>query len=209
MQQSPRTQTNGLAVEGDVLTNIENVIGTGFNDYLRGNADADEMTGGDGNDYIASFEGNDLLIGGIGNDRLFGGVGEDSLRGGDGDDLLVGGSELFDESESDVFNGGAGADTFELYADRGSDVIEDFALGVDTLRIGWQIAGNGGRLSGDEPASAAEYLSGATVVDGNLVICSGATLPHSFTFDHPGYANTLTLLGVTDVVALANDIELF
>ena len=63
---------NGTGHEvGDVLTSIENLIGSD---------EADTLTGDD--------EGN-LLTGGLGNDTLDGGVGVDSLEGGAGNDTLV------------------------------------------------------------------------------------------------------------------------
>ena len=49
----------------DRLSNIENLIGTSYNDVLIGNGDSNILEGG---------AGNDILIGGAGNDRLDGGA---------------------------------------------------------------------------------------------------------------------------------------
>ncbi len=43
---------NSGQAAGDTLTNIENVIGTSFDDILTGNAAANQLTGGDGNDTL-------------------------------------------------------------------------------------------------------------------------------------------------------------
>jgi len=59
--------TGGTAA-GDVLTNIENLWGSIYNDTLTGNA------------------GNNILHGDAGNDTLIGGLGADTLDGGDGVD---------------------------------------------------------------------------------------------------------------------------
>jgi Ca2+-binding RTX toxin-like protein len=54
----------------DTLLNIENLIGSSFNDRLTGNS------------------GNNVLNGGLGNDILTGGSGKDSLTGGSGNDTF-------------------------------------------------------------------------------------------------------------------------
>ncbi|MGV0758579.1 calcium-binding protein [Tistrella mobilis] len=64
--------------QGDVLSGIENVIGSSFNDQLTGDDGGNRLTGGNGND---------VLIGGFGNDVLIGGLGSDVLSGGNGGDF--------------------------------------------------------------------------------------------------------------------------
>jgi Ca2+-binding RTX toxin-like protein len=56
--------------QADVLANIENVIGSPFDDTLTGNAQANILNGGRGNDVLISGNGNNLLIGGPGIDRF-------------------------------------------------------------------------------------------------------------------------------------------
>lgn len=58
----------GGYAEGDILSNIESVIGSEHNDFLYGN---------DGANHLEGYGGNDQLSGGIGADRLDGGNGED------------------------------------------------------------------------------------------------------------------------------------
>ena len=70
------TLTGGHA-EGDVIINIENVIGSDYGDVLEGDSGANWFDGGPGNDEISGNDGNDVLEGSAGADRLSGGAGED------------------------------------------------------------------------------------------------------------------------------------
>jgi Ca2+-binding RTX toxin-like protein len=56
----------------DTLIAIENVTGTGFADWIRGNAAANVITGGAGNDTMIGFGGNDRFVfaAGHGDDRI-------------------------------------------------------------------------------------------------------------------------------------------
>lgn len=88
-------------------------------DDIYGEAGADSLAGGDGADDIEGGPGDDTLLGGAGGDDLYGQAGSDRLEGGAGDDELTGGS---------------GPDLFVFTA--GSDEIEDFRPGEDTILIG-------------------------------------------------------------------------
>ena len=74
--------------EGDVITDIENVIGSEYNDFLTGGDGANRLDGGDGGDVLRGGAGDDELRGGAGNDELRGGAGADQLRGGAGIDWV-------------------------------------------------------------------------------------------------------------------------
>ena len=67
----------GGHADGDVLTEIENVIGSDYGDVLWGDGGANRLDGGEGSDEL---RGND------GADKLYGGAGADMLNGGPGDD---------------------------------------------------------------------------------------------------------------------------
>ncbi|MES0885440.1 hypothetical protein ABLQ08_32580, partial [Roseibium sp. SCPC14] len=54
----------------DSFTSIENVTGSGFNDWLSGDGNANVLTGGNGNDILLGQGGADTLIGGDGDDNL-------------------------------------------------------------------------------------------------------------------------------------------
>ena len=66
------SDNNGDAA-GDVLSNIENLLGSAYNDFLVGNEGANILDGGAGNDYLRGGDGDDTLIGGKGADMLHGG----------------------------------------------------------------------------------------------------------------------------------------
>ncbi|MEN8321204.1 M10 family metallopeptidase C-terminal domain-containing protein [Acinetobacter junii] len=79
------TRPNQLTI--NIGTQIENAIGSTFNDTLIGNDLANRLEGGAGNDTLRGEWGNDTLIGGGGNDILDGGRGSDHMVGGAGDDI--------------------------------------------------------------------------------------------------------------------------
>ncbi|MEM9331060.1 MAG: calcium-binding protein [Pseudomonadota bacterium] len=119
---------SGGDAEGDVLVQIENLVGTDFADNLTGNAEANRLAGRDGNDALFGLDGSDRLIGGLGNDELFGGNGNDRLFGGEGDDIIDGGSG------DDRLSGNAGADRFRFSVfDFGNDTIRDYEDGLDII----------------------------------------------------------------------------
>ncbi|WP_295531335.1 calcium-binding protein [Novosphingobium sp. Chol11] len=76
------TAANGGFAQGDVLTSIEAIVGSSFNDTLVGSNSAETLTGGDGNDTLGGFVGDDTLLGGNGNDTMTGGTGADTADGG-------------------------------------------------------------------------------------------------------------------------------
>ena len=68
----------GGHAEGDVLTTVENLIGSVYDDRLFGDGLANKLTGGAGNDRIEGRGGDDTVEGGAGADTLDGGAGTDS-----------------------------------------------------------------------------------------------------------------------------------
>ncbi len=122
------------------------VTGTDGNDAVAFGENGDDVIvtfGGD--DAAVGFDGNDFIDVGAGNDRAFGSGGDDVVIGGAGDDILRGDNEAAGNG-ADTIIGGAGndllkgdgdglvgADTFVFAAGDGSDTIEDFQTGVDTL----------------------------------------------------------------------------
>ena len=55
---------------GDVISNVENLFGSNFNDVFTGDAGDNVLNGWNGVDRLTGGEGNDTLIGGAGNDRF-------------------------------------------------------------------------------------------------------------------------------------------
>lgn len=70
---------SGGHATGDSLTQIENVIGTDYNDHLTGDSQANYLEGGYGNDILVGADGDDVLLGGAGADTIDGGSGWDTV----------------------------------------------------------------------------------------------------------------------------------
>jgi len=70
-------QVSGGDANGDRLSAIENVIGTGSGDKITGNSLANTLFGMGGVDTLIGGSGNDTLVGGTGGDQLTGGAGID------------------------------------------------------------------------------------------------------------------------------------
>ncbi len=163
---------SGGHAQGDVLSGVDIVIGSAFNDTLTGfdsewsnpnDVYWNELYGGAGDDLIDGRDGADALFGGADNDTVLGGGGDDTIDGGTGDDLAYGG-----DGNDRVF-GGSGRDT--LYGDAGNDQI-DGGDGNDALYGGTgddTLLGGSGEdvLFGDE---GNDSLSGG---DGNDTLSGG------------------------------------
>ena len=79
----------GGDAQGDSYNGIENLVGSNFDDRLRGNLAENTLEGGDGNDYLHGYSGRDTIIGGASNDVLVGGLGDDNLWGGENRDTFI------------------------------------------------------------------------------------------------------------------------
>ena len=73
---------------GDTFNSIENLIGSGLDDRLTGDAAANVLQGGAGKDGLRGLDGDDTLSGGTGDDLLLGGAGADMIDGGLGIDTV-------------------------------------------------------------------------------------------------------------------------
>lgn len=175
-----------VAVGG--ISTIENVVGSGYGDTLRGDARAnvlhglagddtidgrsgdDMLSGGAGVDTLYGGDGEDALTGDAGNDRLEGGLGKDFLSGGDGDDQLFGDADddqLAGDAGNDILRGGDGNDALggwqgddALYGEAGNDKLAG-GDGNDTLEGGDgvdQLAGEGGNDQLRGGAGSDSYL---------------------------------------------------
>ena len=131
----------------DILADIENAIGSTFDDEMFGDDAANTLSGGDGNDSIDGGGGDDTLDGGVGTDLVdFGqsgtGVTVDLAKGtatGDGDDALSGFEAVSGTAKTDTIQGndqgnlligGSGADTIsgrvgndQIVAGNGRDLL--------------------------------------------------------------------------------------
>jgi Ca2+-binding RTX toxin-like protein len=107
-------QQNTIAGGFDLITDVENLIGTDGGNAITGSAANNTITGGATTDLITGGLGDDTLNGGLGDDLLVGEAstaidpaatgGADTLSGGAGGDILVGGEG------DDRLDGGTGDD---------------------------------------------------------------------------------------------------
>ena len=132
----------------DLITNVENLIGSDFNDNLTGDGHTNVIYGGNGDDTLYGKGGDDNLFGGNGNDYIDGGPGADILSGDSGADAFVFGASFGHDTVTDFTATGAGHDRIlllsSMFADfaavqshltqSGSDVVISDGLG-DTLTL--------------------------------------------------------------------------
>ncbi len=111
------TKITGLNADniGDIFTGTK--AQKGLSKIMSG---ADRLNLSQENDVAKGFGGDDKIQGRGGNDKLYGNSGDDTLTGGNGNDRLY---------------GGAGADRFVFDGKDGSDRIQDFKHGVDTIQL--------------------------------------------------------------------------
>ena len=151
---------SGGHAQGDTLTNIENLVGSDFNDTLTGNAEDNILSGRDGDDTI---------IGGAGDDEITGGSGDNTLTGGTGADVFV-----FEDFASD-FDGEITDldqdDTLQIFQELSA--VSDFS----TLFIGDAVFGSVAGQIRYEKTGGETLLQidedGDGVADGTLTISNG------------------------------------
>lgn len=214
---------DGGDADGDVLTSIENLSGSNFDDTLTGNSGFNLIHGNGGGDRIFGLAGVDRLLGDDGDDELVGGDGNDQLDGGNDDDGLYGGDG------NDLLNGGAGADIID--GGDGTD-LATFADNARSVRVVLGEQGTQGqatslfsigrgRFSETDTLIGIENVTGSAFGDsfaGNSThnVIHGGLGNDTFSFtagsdilDGDGGADTLNLgnLGATAHVLLASSVS--
>jgi serralysin len=131
----------------DTLVGVHSVVGTEFDDVIRGSPEFNCLDGLAGDDAVFGLAGDDCLDGGTGDDTLDGGPGIDLLsfrysgdpvrvnlaRGtaaGEGSDRLAGVEEVVGSSFGDALTGDAGPNVFR--GEGGADRLAGGA-GMDRL----------------------------------------------------------------------------
>lgn len=83
-----RGDANGDGIFEQTLLSIENLIGSNYDDELRGDENDNIIYGGLGNDRLTSAGGHDELYGGEGDDSFLGGDDASFYDGGTGEDFI-------------------------------------------------------------------------------------------------------------------------
>ena len=133
--QATLTAQVGGDAQGDVLTGIENIVGSNVgSDYLHGDDAANRIFGLEGVNWIYGYGGDGVILGGSGVDLLYGHAGDDNISGGGGNDFLRG------YDDDDILDGGDGNDDLEggsgddiLLGGAGNDNALDGEAGNDTI----------------------------------------------------------------------------
>jgi Ca2+-binding RTX toxin-like protein len=163
---------------GFKTTTVTGTPGAGYAEKIYGGTGADkilytgtlgaELAGSasgknSGDDVIQSrSDANCSLYGQDGNDVLVGGNGSDFIVGGTGNDLLVGGN---------------GRDVFAFTAGSGSDTIQDFKQGEDTLYVyGWTTAKGITQTLQDQGLVVSFDTAGDGAHGGNITLVGQTTL---------------------------------
>ena len=155
----------------DDIFNIENVIGTKFNDEITGDNNNNILSGNKGDDTIYGLNGDDTLNGDAGNDTLSGGLGDDIIDGSVGNDTISyenitsGGVHvsLAETNQQDTIN--AGLDTIlnieNIIGSNSADTLIG-NLFANSILGG---AGDDTILSGGSTTSKNDYIDGGSGID--------------------------------------------
>lgn len=170
------------------------VVGSPYDDRLRGSALAETIVGGAGDDMIEGEAGRDSLY----PDTRHGGSGDDVVHGGPGDDFIAsnaGHDELDGEAGGDLLrassgrassvDGGPGDDQVEQAITPDGGLASSGGPGRDQVYLGWQVLAPGPRGDfsldlRDGSATLASAPDAVGHVDGYEDITLGGRL--SFTF---------------------------
>jgi serralysin len=149
---------NAFGVNGTYgLVNVENVIGSNFDDTITGDGNANILEGRDGNDTINGGGGIDTMYGGNGDDAINGGTFKDSSFGGAGNDTFrVTGADF-----GDNVYGGADTDTLDLSGWTNASI----AFNVDLTINNYQFLPNGFGVNGTYDAQGIENVTGSNFND--------------------------------------------
>src|SRR5262245_61761046 len=171
-----RFTSSGGTAAGDVLTNIENLIGSAYDDSLLGNATANVLIGANGNDWLFGYGGADTLDGGTGIDSTSYGdsssavnvdLGTGQGTGGDAEgDVLISIENLHGSAYDDVLKGNGSANLFEGWT--GDDIIRGGG-GDDAIEGGY----GADMIDGGGDIDTARYFDSREGVSVNLATGQG------------------------------------
>lgn len=198
--------TSGLGsggdAAGDILSSVENLMGSAFADTLTGDSGTNWLAGGEGADTLDGAGGNDVLVGGVGADRMVGGIGIDTVdysgsiasvavnlvtgKGMGGyahADSLSGVENLIGSAFADTLTGDAAANRLE--GGSGADTIG--GGGGDDLLIG---GAGADVMNGGDGVDTADYSASIRAI--NVDLNTGLGLG--------GYAHADVFVGIEQII---------
>ena len=192
----------GGEASGDLLYNVEYLIGSHFDDVFFGNPGQSNT--------IEGLAGNDVLVGGSADDFLLGGAGADTLTGGGGDHdatsyVTSAGQVSVDLNTGVGHYGDAEGDILSSIENVQGSFADDVLIGDGKANVldGWfgndHIVGGGGAdtLSGGEGADIIEGGGDGDTIDGGGAITNPG--PDLLTYrNHAGGVNINLLDGSGD-----------
>ncbi|WP_137920036.1 peroxidase family protein [Hydrogenophaga sp. 2FB] len=152
------TSAIGAQTGTDVLSAIENFIGSQGDDTITVNGGVNVIDGQGGNDVIDAGAGNDIVVGGLGNDTLNGGAGNDTLAGSEGDDIF---NYLIGDG-TDTMDGGVGNDRVNIRGTAAANSLAVLLAGTAIAAFAGSQATNVEAITLDMDAGADTLNYGAT-----------------------------------------------
>jgi len=138
--------------------------------------DLETINAGEGNDIVDLSSTNFVLSNAVtingeaGNDNLWGSNGDDTINGGDGNDSLFGGSG------NDILTGGKGSDSYQFTATSASNVITDFVVIYEKIKLYYRSVDN---HSNDDLSLLNGVLTWSAGESNNVLIDMSATTSSS------------------------------
>lgn len=191
----------GGDAEGDVLTAIESLTGSEYDDQLTGDANSNTLIGGAGADTLAGRAGNDRLVGGDGADiAIFDGNQTDFTIVTDAtagtitvtDNVGDGGTDTLERIETLRFNDGDVSTSGYNWAPVLANLIED------------QVAQADEAFSFQVPADSFRDDNAADVLTFSATLTDGSALPGWLTFN----ATTQTFEGIPPAGAIGTSLSI-
>ena len=118
---------SGVTINLSDYHEIENLVGSDFNDSLQGDSGANFIDGGRGNDFLWGAAGNDILSGGEGEDVYGFGF-------GDGNDVILKSASLENSMDRVLFGIGVTKDMISI-GRNGNDLVLTLYAGQGSLRL--------------------------------------------------------------------------
>ena len=194
---APTPVTSGGGGE-DLLSGIENLVGSNHDDNLTGDAGANTILAGNGVDTLSAGAGNDWLDFGAGNELFIRDItrdsGNDTLIAGDGNDTLdlqaswsflsqTGGFSLYQDNSDTIW--AQGWEQVVCFAEGTRIVTPNGEDAVENLRAGDMVLAMRGDQAGFEPLRWVGFMDVAVPRDAAMaaktapvLIKAGALAPH-------------------------------